>query len=52
MEDREWVAKVRAAVRPLIPKEFVGQIEINCLKGEISNINVRQSFKPEPDSRR
>lgn len=33
-------------VRPLIPKDFVGQIEVNCFLGGITNVNVRQSFKP------
>ena len=30
---------------PLIPVTFTGQIEINCFKGGISNINLKQSYK-------
>ena len=34
-----------------IPKDFVGQIEINIFKGDVSNVNIKQSFK-EQDERR
>jgi len=30
-----------------IPKDFVGQIEVNVFKGGVTNVNVRQSFKEE-----
>lgn len=46
----EWLQQALQTIRPLVPKEFVGQIEINVYKGGISNINLRQSFKDEKDS--
>ena len=30
-----------------IPKDFVGQLEVNVFKGGVTNVNVRQSFKEE-----
>jgi len=48
MDDTKRLAEaVQAAVRGLIPATFVGQIEINCFLGNISNITVKQSFKKE-----
>ena len=41
----DWVQKLMAAARDLMPRDFVGQIEINAFKGGVSNVNVRQSFK-------
>lgn len=42
-----WVADVMKAVRPILPKDFVGKVEINVFKGNISNINVVQSYKED-----
>lgn len=42
-----WIEQILKVMRPLIPKDFVGQVEVNVYKGGISNINVRQSFKEE-----
>lgn len=47
----EWVQQLFRAVRPLLPKDFVGRIEINCHKGDTGNINVIQSFKAEEKKR-
>jgi hypothetical protein len=52
MSDTDWVLKIMATVRPYLPKDFVGQVELNCFKGTITNANVRQSFKEDSDSRR
>lgn len=43
--ETDWVQQVIRAVRPLLPPTFVGQIELNCFLGGISNVNVRQSIK-------
>ena len=42
-----WLAQWFAVLKPQIPKDFVGRVEVNCFKGSISNINVHQSFKEE-----
>lgn len=42
-----WVQTIIRLIRPEIPKDFVGQVEVNVFKGGISNVNVRQSFKEE-----
>jgi hypothetical protein len=49
-----WVQKLFDAVKPTIPPDFVGRIEINVFKGGVSNVNVVQSFKEEaePSGRR
>jgi len=44
----DWLRRILAAIRPLLPRTFVGQIEINVFEGGISNVNVRQSFKDDP----
>lgn len=46
----DWVQAFIKKIEGEIPKDFVGQIEINVFKGGISNINIKQSFKllPEP----
>lgn len=43
----EWVRALLRVLRPLLPKDFVGQVEVNVFKGGISNVNVKQSFKEE-----
>ena len=43
----DWLRLVLAAVKSHIPKDFVGQIEINVFKGGVSNVNVKQSYKEE-----
>ena len=43
----DWVQRIIAVIRPLLPAEFVGQIELNVFKGGITTVNVRQSFKAD-----
>lgn len=43
----EWIRRLMQAIRPYLPQEFVGQIEINVFRGGISNVNVKQSFKDQ-----
>ena len=40
-----WVTILFQHIRLLIPATFTGQIEINCFKGGVSNINLKQSYK-------
>ena len=35
------------AVKPLLPPDFFGRIELNVQAGGVSNVNVLQSFKSE-----
>ena len=44
-----WVHRIMQVVKPELPKDFVGQVEVNCFKGGITNVNVRQSFKEGHD---
>ncbi len=46
-DNAEWIQRLLRAVEGVIPKDFVGQIEVNIFKGGVSNVNVRQSFKKE-----
>ena len=48
----ESVRQIVTALTPLLPKEFVGRIEVNVFKGGIANVNVQQSFKGEPAAER
>jgi hypothetical protein len=41
----EWLRRLLIAIRPLLPREFVGSIELNVFRGGIANVNVRQSFQ-------
>jgi hypothetical protein len=43
----EWVARLSDAAKCIVPREFVGQIELNMFKGGVSNVNLKQSFKVE-----
>ena len=45
----DWIALILSTLRNKIPKDFVGQVEVNVFKGGISNVNVKQSFKQEVD---
>jgi len=47
----DWVQKFMTSLKHEIPKDFVGQIEVNVFKGSITNINIKQSCK-EADERR
>jgi hypothetical protein len=40
-----FIQSLFKVLTPLIPVTFTGQIEINCFKGGISNINLKQSYK-------
>jgi hypothetical protein len=42
-----WIDDVFKRLEGVFPKDFVGQVEVNVFKGGLSNINVRQSHKPE-----
>jgi hypothetical protein len=46
-ETAEWVQRVRAAILPLVPKTFVGSIEVHCFLGGVANVVIKQSFKEE-----
>lgn len=41
-----WLSPILDLLRRQLPNDFVGQIEVNCFLGGISNVNVRQSYKP------
>jgi hypothetical protein len=44
-----WLDRLFAAVRPVLPPDFYGQLELNIQGGRLSNVNVRQSFRdPAP----
>jgi len=45
----DWIRNLLRDVKGNIPKDFVGQIEINIFKGAVSNVNVKQSFKESDD---
>lgn len=47
-----WIEQILRAMRPLIPKDFVGQVEVNCFLGGVTNVNVRQSYKPPQKEKR
>lgn len=40
-----WIHTIMRLIRPELPKDFVGQFEVNIFKGGISNVTVKQSFK-------
>jgi hypothetical protein len=42
-----WISQIIKVMRTLIPKDFVGQVEVNVFKGGVSHVNVKQSFKEE-----
>ena len=42
-----WIQALLSKLKGEIPKDFVGQVEVNVFKGGISNINVKQSYKEE-----
>lgn len=41
-----WFVPILELIQQRIPQDFVGQIEVNCFLGGISNVNIRQSYKP------
>jgi len=43
----DWLRTILRLIKPQIPKDFVGQVEVNCFKGGITNVNVKQSYKEE-----
>lgn len=42
----EWILRIMQVVRPLVPQDFVGLVEVNCFLGGVTSVNVRQSYKP------
>lgn len=43
----DWIQQLFTKLKGEIPKDFVGQVEVNVFKGGISNVTVRQSYKEE-----
>jgi len=43
----EWVTRVIKALNMILPRDFVGKIEANCVNGRVGNVNVNQSYKEE-----
>ncbi len=43
----EWMKRCLAALKGQLPRDFIGQIEINVFRGGVSNVNIKQSFKEE-----
>jgi hypothetical protein len=43
----DWIKRVSDAIKPLLPQNFCGKVEVNAFKGGISNVNVTQSFKED-----
>jgi len=43
----DWLRTILRLIKPQIPKDFVGQVEVNCFKGGVTNVNVKQSYKEE-----
>lgn len=46
----DWITKLMQLAKPVLPKDFVGQVEVNIFKGGITNVNVRQSYKEETEN--
>jgi hypothetical protein len=44
-----WLRAIMRAVKPLLPRDFVGRIEIHVFRGGIANINLGQSFRDDGD---
>jgi hypothetical protein len=42
-----WLRALIGLIRPLLPADFCGQIEINVFMGGLRNVSVRQSFVDE-----
>lgn len=40
-----WLQEPVRIFHQSIPKDFVGQVEVNCFQGGITNIVIRQSYK-------
>ena len=45
-----WIGALVRAAQELMPRDFVGRIEINAYLGGVANVNVLQSFKGVPDA--
>jgi hypothetical protein len=43
----DWIKLMFDALHGKIPKDFVGQVEVNVFKGGITNVNIKQSYKQE-----
>jgi hypothetical protein len=46
----EWVLHLIAMARKVMPKDFVGQVEVNCFKGNVSNVTVKQTYKEKEEA--
>jgi hypothetical protein len=40
-----WLAPLLRAVRPLLPRDLCGRIEVECFRGGVKTITLRQTFK-------
>lgn len=43
----DWVLRLIAYAKQILPPEFVGKVEVNVFKGGVSNVNVTQSYKED-----
>jgi hypothetical protein len=42
-----WLRALLRAIRPFLPVDFVGRIEINVFRGRTANANLTQSFRDD-----
>lgn len=43
----DWIKRLTAVAKQIIPRDFCGKVEVNAFKGGISNVNVTQSYKED-----
>ena len=42
----QWLRElILSKIEPCLPKEFVGNVQLNIYAGTVANVNVLQSFK-------
>jgi RNA binding exosome subunit len=45
--DTEWVQQIIKAINTLLPKDFVGKLEVNCVSGHVGNLSVTRSYRED-----
>jgi hypothetical protein len=40
-----WLQELMRLTKEVVPKDYIGQIEINLFRGVISNVNLKRSYK-------
>lgn len=44
---QDWIKRLTDLIEAQLPRDFVGQLELNVFKGSVTTVNVRTTLRRE-----